>query len=584
MSGTKLSGWSNVLQETVVALVLAMMVVVLFIATPLDVRSYGTVAIVSEAFAAVLILAVIFRRNLDFKRESVAKFFKTGANVPILIFAAVIGVSLASSTHFLFSVQEVLRIGTGMVVYFVMVYQFRRSEQITKVVDLIVVIAMVTSFISFAQYGAAPTSTGFATGLFSDHQLLGSFLLLLLPFVAVAAMMERTSNRQLVAQISVVVTVVALLISQARSAWIGTAVGIAVLAVVSFWSAARRSEAARSKQQMVMPVMLLVVSLGFFALVSPEAGNIGERMRTTINPSSETAVEYRQKLAAGAIAMIKQRPLTGQGIGLYPLYQQQFTGSGLKVWLFHDKNGNYGHHGLGETAHNLYLQTAAELGIPGLLAFVAIPLSFVICGLVRLRTMDAGVRRNVLMASICAIIAFSVDAAASPSWQYPQVSMFMWLVLGLGVSMLRPRHRRYSLHREMEEMQRLDAPTFSRNILRLGTACAAVVVVLLAMQSAVYAGGGGYITPKSADIEPKKATIFTFDSQSYTLTVTFSDNSIVDETNNADTTFSMTTPFLGSLTGNTYNASGSPETVGILGSFTAATITVSNGTTLTVSP
>jgi putative inorganic carbon (HCO3(-)) transporter len=582
MPRSKGNWWSTAVQDNAILIVLAMMVVVPFIATPLDSRSTGSAAFVCEMFGIALLVSLMWKRRPQITMETVGTFLKTGANVPALIYLVLIGVSLARSPHFYFSAQEALRLGTGILVYFVVAYQFRRSEHITKLVDLIVLIAIGASFVSFAQYGASPSSTGYATGLFSDHQMLGSFLMLLLPFVCMAALSEQPSNRQLLAQIATVMTLVALLISEARSAWVGTAIGVAVLGLVTLWSASQRHHVARRKYEIVLPIMLLVVSVGFFLLVSPETGSIGDRMRTTLNPAGESAVEYRSHLAQGAIAMIKDRPLTGQGIGLYPMYQQQFTGSGMKVWLLHDKHGNFARPGMGEMAHNLYLQTAAELGIPGLVVFAAIPLVFVLMALSRIRTMDAGVRRNVLVAATASIIAFMVDALASPSWQYGQVSMFMWIVLGMGVGSLRPRHRRYSSSRETEDTERQLRPSAGRSVLRGAAVVAGLGLAFVTLQSVVYAGPGGYVTPKKADLEPKGATIYSYEAQSYTLTVTFSDNSIYDVTTDPATVFSLTTSAFGTLNANTYTASGAAETVGIKGLYTFNQVTVFDTTNLFV--
>ena len=581
MANQKTSRLSQALQDKIVLVVLAMMIVVPFVAAPLDGISAGAAALICESFGIALLVIVMWRRKPQITSESLASFLKTAGNVPALVFLGIVGVSLARSAHFSFSVQEALRLATGILIYFVVAYQFRRSEHITKVVDLLVVIALGVSFVTFLQYGTNQSSA-YATGLFGDHQLLGSFLMLLLPFVCTAAMMERDTNRQLIAQIAACTTIVALLISQARSAWLGTGAGVAALAIITLWSARRRSQVVRSKHEVVLPVMLLVVSVAFFFLISPEAGHIGDRMQKTINPTGESAVAYRSQLAKGALAMIKDRPMTGQGVGLYPMYQAQFTNSGMAVWLLHDKKGHYARPGMGETAHNLYLQTAAELGIPGAVVFFAIPVLFLIGAVIKVRTMDHGVRRNVLLASIASIVAFMVDAAASPSWQYGQISMFMWVIMGLGVGSLRPRHRRFSASREAEEQTEL-APSPARSAMRGLGVVMGVTLACVMIPSVIYALPSQYLIPKSADIEPKNAEIFSFQQQAFTLTVTFTDNSVYDVTASPQTTFLIVgNAGGGSLTGNTYQASSGPATVTIEGEFTQQGITVSNSTFLFV--
>jgi len=107
-------------------------------------------------------------------------------------------------------------------------------------------------------------------------------------------------------------------------------------------------------------------------------------------------------------------------------------------------------------------------------------------------------------------------------------------------------------------------------------------LAFVTLQSVVYAGPGGYVTPKKADLEPKGATIYSYEAQSYTLTVTFSDNSIYDVTTDPATVFSLTTSAFGTLNANTYTASGAAETVGIKGLYTFNQVTVFDTTNLFV--
>lgn len=585
MARAKLSWWNKALQNKMILIVLTMMVVVPFIATPLDVRNSGMAALVCEGFGIALLVSLMWKKKSDLSKESVIAFFRTGANTPALLFLGVIAVSLARSPHFQYSVQEALRLASGVLVYFVVAYQFRRSEHITKAVDLLVYIAIGVSAIAFAQYGIASADTHYATGLFGDHQLLGSFLMLLLPFVAITAITEKTPNKQLVAQIGTVMTIVALLISQARSAWVGTAAGVLVLAAITLWGITRRSRLVQRKHELVMPAMLLVVAIGFFFLLSPEAGNIGDRIQSTVN-SHSSAVEYRKQLATGAINMIKERPLAGQGVGLYSLYQARYTGSGLPVWMLHDKAGHFARPGMGEMAHDLYLQTAAELGIPGVLIFLTIPVCFIVGGLRKVIRMDAGIRRSVLLAAIASTVAFAIDAAGSPSWQYGQVSMFFWLTLGLGVGSLRPRNKHYSATREVEEYPEHSAPaTPSLGFMRGAGLVAGIALAIVMVPSVIYASPPGYLIPKSADLEPKGAVIFSFQTQAFTLTVTFTDNSVYDVTLEPTTVFSITTAHQGSLGGpnnSVYQASIGSETITVKGAYTQNAVTVSDTAQLSV--
>ncbi len=583
MARSRANWWSKALQNKMILVVLLMMIVVPFIATPLDAQRTGLAALICEGFGVILLVSLMWRKKPDLSKESLVTFLKTGANTPALLFLGFVAVSLANSAHFNYSVQEALRVSTGVLVYFVVANQFRRSEHISKAVDLLVIVSVGASLVAFAQYSISNPEGHYATGLFGDHQLLGSFLMLLLPFVSVSAITEKATNKQLFSQIAVVLNIVALLISQARSAWIGAAVAVILLAALTLYRAVKRHSLTNRKHEVVMPIMLIAVAIGFFLLIGPDT-HLGDRMQSTFD-SKSSAMVYRSQLNAGAINMIKSAPLTGQGVGLYSMYQEKFTHSGLPIYAMHDKNWKYMHAGMGEMAHDLYLQTAAELGVPGAIVFVCIPLCFLVAGFRKVMRMDDGVRRSVLLATLASTVAFTIDAAASPSWQYGQISLFFWLTLGLGVGSLRPRSKQYTPGSEKEQLQASTRFTPVLAIMRGVGVAAAIALVAVLLPSITYAAPPSYLVPKSADIEPKNSVIFSFQSQPFTLAVTFTDNGVYDVTLEPTTVFSLLSAHQGNLTGTNnhiYQASIGPEQVTIQGAYTQNGITVSDTTKLSV--
>jgi O-antigen ligase len=435
----KSSWWAQALQNRLIALVLAMVVIVPLVAAPADTRLAGAAALAFEGFAILLMATLLWRTRWNLSRESVTTFLRTGANLPVLLFFALAVLSCALSPNKAFGVQEVLKMGSGVLLYFVVAYQFRQSKHLSMLVDTLLFLAISVSLLGLGQYTADPAAR--ATILFGNQQPLGSLLMILLPMVAVIAINEKGTRRQYVAQFATVLTAGCLLLAQTRSAWMGAAAGLLTLGVLAMLSAMRKSSPsmhnrnlAAQKHKMVLPVMLVVVSVGFFGLMATQNSGIVERASTLSDPASSASVQERVAHNwAGALQMVKDRPLTGWGVGQFPVYQLRYTHRGEVV-----TDGQY-RGSLAEQAHNFYLQTAAELGLPGLLLILGVLGSFLLAGLHRVDKMDTGIRHTLLMGSMAAIVAFAVDAVGSPSWQYGQVSMFLWLMLGVGVSCIRPK-------------------------------------------------------------------------------------------------------------------------------------------------
>ncbi|HLJ57300.1 MAG TPA: O-antigen ligase family protein [Chthonomonadaceae bacterium] len=427
-----------------------MIVVVPLVAAPTDgvvIGKYslgGAAALILETLALLLLIVLIGRVRSELSRERILTFLRTGANVPVLLLLGWSLLSCAFSPHKLFSVQATLQLGAGVLLYFVTSSQFRTSRRLYRLVDALLFLAIAVSLVVLWQFAHDPAAP--PTALFGDHQPLGSLLMILLPIAVAIALTEKLSKRQIAAQFASVLTLGSLALTHARSAWIGAAVGIALLVLLAAYTALRRHRAgeqhlygtwAAHKHKLALPLMLILATAGFLFMVSRENRSIAERAATLTDVAHDGSWKGRQQLHwRGALAMIAARPVTGWGIGLFPVYQNSFTGQGIELSeraVMQQRRAS-----LAEQAHDFYLQTAAELGLPGLLLMVAIPAGFLAAALRRVGKMHRGLRRTLLLGSMAAIMAFAVDALGSPSWQYGQIAMFFWLLLGLGVNCMQP--------------------------------------------------------------------------------------------------------------------------------------------------
>jgi len=500
--------WAQAVQNRLIALVLAMVVLVPLAATPADRSVQGLAAMTFEGLAILLLAMLLWRAKVDLRRESILGFLRTGANLPALLLLAVAGFSCLWSPQPAFSIQEGLRLGAGVLLYFVVAYQFRRSEHLSKLVDTLLFLGIAAAAVGFAQYGMS--SEEYASGLFGNKQLYGSFLMLLLPVVALVAITERTANRQLAAQVATVLMASALLLAHARSSWLGLAAGLAALGVLALAFRARNTKVMARKHEVVLPVMLMAAAAALFLILTPRSESILNRAATLSSGkvASEDSLIDRATWARGAMAMVAERPLLGHGAGMYAYMQEKYTRQGIPLYAIPTRAS------LGEQAHNFWLQTAAELGLVGAGAMALVLVLFWVGGVRRLSGMDAGLRRTLLMGSLAASVAFAVDGLASPSWQFGQVSMFLWLVIGMGVGSMR------SSTRSREESAPVLLPLrFARPAAVMGALALAAL-----LPTAVLAGDGGcYKVPESAEITPARSSIRGGQIQCYKLYVNFRD-------------------------------------------------------------
>ena len=135
----------------------------------------------------------------------------------------------------------------------------------------------------------------------------------------------------------------------------------------------------------------------------------------------EQSLVERYHLWRRALHVVKAKPITGTGLNTYAMSHAKYDKT--KNWRVR----NY-------YAHNGYLQMAAEIGIPGLLFFLAFILSFIRVGWIRLRKGEREQGFNSVMPQ-CGLffgaLNFLILAVIDTVMHNPQPVMTFWYVLGL---------------------------------------------------------------------------------------------------------------------------------------------------------
>jgi putative inorganic carbon (HCO3(-)) transporter len=234
-----------------------------------------------------------------------------------------------------------------------------------------------------------------------------------------AAVEARSRRAQLTLYLAVLLSVAAVMTTLSRGGLV--ALGILVLAVVLL--PARALFRSPRQKAVMLAALLACTAIAFSATSSVFA----PRLHQIFTQSGQTG-SGRLNLWSAALTSIHERPVLGLGFGAFP---------GSSIELLNRTPGvdyvNWQPPPNGDFAHSAYLETLAELGLPGLILFAGVLLStgahLVRCGR---RARRAG---NAFLARASNALVLSLVAwAASAIFLSEETARPLWVVIGLSLA------------------------------------------------------------------------------------------------------------------------------------------------------
>lgn len=211
----------------------------------------------------------------------------------------------------------------------------------------------------------------------------------------------------------------ALLLTQSRSGLIGLAAALLFVFVLVFWRF-RRLMAVLLVVALAV-VILLGINEGWRQTADRLAGTGSELLVTNFDDTVST-IEFRLAVWNRALQGIRDFPITGSGLGTFRQVQP------ILYPFFNMKSeGDIAH------AHNHWLQTALDIGVPGLTAYLAIWLVGI--GLIwRVGHRFDGWNRALAVGFAGSFLAYSVFGLMDAVAVGAKPGFLWWMLLGLIVA------------------------------------------------------------------------------------------------------------------------------------------------------
>lgn len=245
---------------------------------------------------------------------------------------------------------------------------------------------------------------GRATSFFDNPNVLGCYLIMLIPLLNVLLLYLKGWKSKMLSLFSLSVTLLCLIWTWSRGAWLGAIVGIVIFYLILSY----RTLAVLLAGGLCMPIAGIMVK-----------GDVVSRF-LSIGNMNDSSTYYRVYTWKGVSRMLSDVWFSGIGVGpaafeqIYPLYAY----AGIEVTPH---------------AHNLAMEVLTELGISGFVMLAIVIVLFAQNCFTFIRN-TTGQQRMTVAAGLCGIISALVMGLADNIWYNYRVFFAFWSLIALTVA------------------------------------------------------------------------------------------------------------------------------------------------------
>ncbi len=361
------------------------------------------VAAVLFVFASYIIKVMMGKRTLklDIMDVTVALF------MILMMFGGVVTVDMGSAAPML--VYTAFLLG-----YFLTVNLVRSSEWVDRCILGVVVSCVPVALYGLYQnfFGTMATTwqdkdmfryiEGRVVSTFENPNVLGEYLIMLIPLMFALVIIADTRRCRFAFMLALAFAVGCLVYTWSRGAWLGIMIGMLIFLLMY-----------TRKTLMVLIPGILAVPLVLWKFSD---SSIVQRL-TSIGDMADSSTSYRVNIWRGVLDLLGDLWAGGIGIGLAP-FREIYPAYSLEAIE------------AAPHAHNLFLQITVELGVVGLLVFLAVIFFYAQKNL-SVFVSDTRSRKLVPAALFCGTLAVLAQGMTDYIWYNYRVYLMFWLLVGL---------------------------------------------------------------------------------------------------------------------------------------------------------
>ncbi|MEW5705935.1 MAG: O-antigen ligase family protein [Actinomycetota bacterium] len=334
-------------------------------------------------FAGSTLLLTIWLVNM--LRQQKPRVLKTGANLPIILFLIINVTSTVFSTSWTTSLvghysrfDGLLSIIAYAIVFFLSTQVFPgKTSRVIFALKAITITATLVSIYGLLQYfglDPAPWQSGIfelnrSFSTFGNPVHLGSYLVMILPLALSLVLTTKKPAQAILFGLCFLLIAASTITTFSRGAWIAS-----IISLLAFILIGKQSLSDIQKKRLFIGISVLLLAVIIISVTSASTGDVtsvGGRLKSFLELGGPSGIS-RLEIWKGALHMVADRPLTGFGIDTFR--SAFFKYETLKYLQMRAPNETAGN------SHNYFLQTAATVGIFGLLAFLFLVIQIFLYG------------------------------------------------------------------------------------------------------------------------------------------------------------------------------------------------------------
>lgn len=359
-------------------------------------------------------LLVVFAYKQKFGEYS--PLTKSPIDMPIVLFVIIIVISTITSINFIGSFRDLaLHIG-GLCFVIVMMNSVKTKEDFNMIVTMLVFSATLVALYGLYQYvvGVAiepawidaensPDITTRVYSVFNNPNILAEYLVLIIPMSVSLLWHSKKLHKKLIFLGSTAIMTLALVLTYTRGGWVGFAFSAFIFVILV-------------ERRLLLSIVPIIVGGVLFL---PQS--ILNRILSITN-LQDSSNAYRITMWNITMQIIRDNWIAGVGFGHQP-FKQTFETYIRTHPTFH--------------AHNTYLQTAAELGIPGLVAFLLFLFVLFKYGIIKLIKNDDKYIRIMGAGAISALGGVLLHGLVENVLYLPKIILTFWILVSFILTLVR---------------------------------------------------------------------------------------------------------------------------------------------------